>query len=178
MIKTVLVAVLLLLVAVPAAGEYYQYRDAQGNLRFTDDPANLPEDQRPDLQTFESAQPIPQAQPEKADVSPVSGRKENLSASPSPWEEKVRQSGQALDTLRAELSRTAGSLRERQKALETQAPGKEASAREKVIYAEQVEALNLDIEAYNKQREVFNEKVNAFNAQIGRGESRASSFSE
>ncbi|MGB9499060.1 MAG: DUF4124 domain-containing protein [Dissulfuribacterales bacterium] len=184
MLKKILLAALFLFVAMPVVGEYYQYKDAQGNLRFTDNPANVPEDQQPNLKTFESVQTtwVPESarvvEPAGKDSEPVLNQREiSQPSSSDTWEEKIQGLGRELDTMRVELSQTAESLREQQKALEAQAPGKQASSKEKIAYSEKVEALNAEIEAYNKQRQVFNEKVKAFNAQI-LGESRANRPSE
>jgi len=44
--------------------EFYKYKDAQGNIVFTDDVSQIPEDQRPNIKTFESVIPAQAAKPE------------------------------------------------------------------------------------------------------------------
>ena len=169
MVKKILLAVLVLFMAMPAAGEYYQYKDAEGNLRFTDDLSNVPEDQQPKIKTFESAKEIAPRQSTTVEKSaPAADQRGSRGSATGDWEDKVTRSSEALDKLQAELQQTAQSLKQQQAALEAQEPGKDASDGEKTAYYQKVNALNARIEAYNKKHEQFNEKVKAFNKEIGR----------
>ncbi len=174
----IILSVLMILVAAPHGwGEYYQYKDNQGNLRFTDNPANIPEDQRADTKTFDSVPSEPVQMPEETDPEPILNEPESEAASPDDaafdddaddaWEDRVVQSGKELEQMQEEIHETAESLQEQQEALKEQAPGENASPSEKALYFEKVSVLNAKINEYNKQREAFNQKVNDFNAQIG-----------
>ena len=173
MVKKTLLVVLLLFMATPVtAGEYYQYRDDKGNLRFTDDLSTVPEKQRSEVKTFES---IKGNEVRKAAVAgkPVSSSEltkngHEDSDDSGAWVGKIKRSSEELDEMQAELEQTAQTLKQQQKELEAQAPGKEATDNEESAYYEKVNALNEKIEAYNKRREKFNQKVKAFNRAIGR----------
>ena len=58
-IKMVIVTGMVICWLAPAYGEYYQYRDENGVLRFTDDLASVPPDQRPDVKTHQSIESKP-----------------------------------------------------------------------------------------------------------------------
>jgi len=67
MMRAAMLAVVLMLLVVgsdPAAADIYKYRDAQGVLRYTYDLAEVPEDQRPQVQTYEEASPTSDAFPQ------------------------------------------------------------------------------------------------------------------
>ena len=56
MMRIAMFAVVLMMLVVgsdPAAADIYKYRDAQGVVRYTYDLAEVPEDQRPQVQTYE-----------------------------------------------------------------------------------------------------------------------------
>lgn len=63
--RTFIIAGLFLFIAgLPSArGEFYKYRDAQGVVRYTYDLAEVPEDQRPEVKTFEEEVPAAQTTP-------------------------------------------------------------------------------------------------------------------
>jgi len=53
--QTLILAVtIVLLLSAAAAGEYYQYNDKDGTVRFTDDASKIPENLRPQAKIFES----------------------------------------------------------------------------------------------------------------------------
>jgi hypothetical protein len=164
-----------LMMASQGWSEYYQYKDDEGNLRFTDDPVNIPEDQRAEVKTFESVQREPAPMMEETNSVPVLNQPESEvpssdgTTSSDAWEDRIVQSSEELDQTQEEIQRTAKSLHEEQEALKSQAPGDNASPSEKALYFEKVSVLNAKIDEYNKQREAFDQKVKTFNAQTGRG---------
>ncbi len=60
-IRSILVAGMVVLWTMPAWCDYFQYRDENGVLRFTDDLASVPPDQRPGVTTHQSVKsnPVP-----------------------------------------------------------------------------------------------------------------------
>ena len=51
MINYVIALVMFCGLTTPAYGEYYKYQDANGNVIFTDNPSNIPEDRRYEMKT-------------------------------------------------------------------------------------------------------------------------------
>lgn len=151
---------LLFVTAVPASGEYYQYHDAQGNLRFTDDIANIPESERTDMTAFESVKSdgfsASEEESPPARVSPKPLKKDDPS-------DATREE---LEVMRTELDRTAASINVRRNELEAQRPADDAPDAERKAYFDKVTALNADLRAYKQRRREYNEKVKAFNAGI------------
>lgn len=166
-LKRFFFTVLVVLLATPAFCEYYKYTDQSGVVRFTDNLAVVPIDQRPHLETYESTASNPvqtktkstrKSQGDRASIST-----ENNSAS---WQEKISRQTDELDRMKQELEQTYTKLQKEQVALEAQAPAKWASSNEVNTYVERVEALNARIERYETKRAEFEEKVNQFNAKL------------
>ena len=165
LIRNVLLAGMVVFWVTPAFCEYYQYTDQNGVLRFTDDLASVPPDQRPDVKTHQSIE----SQPSKKTTGGAVKKKASRSkASPEKgnWQGRNSQKKQELDQMQAELKATFAALQAERSALEAKAPAKGATFEEKVTYAEKVEALNAKIAGYEEQLDAFNEKVNAYNTQV------------
>jgi hypothetical protein len=170
LIRNVFLAGLVVFWAVPAFGEYYQYTDRNGVLRFTDDLASVPPDQRPGVKTHQSIESQPVQQPadnagtEKVSRSTAATEKETA-PSGGTWQGRNSQKKQALDQMQAELKATFEALQTERAALEAKAPPTGATLEEKVAYAEKVEDLNAKIVSYEERLEVYNQEVNAYNSQ-------------
>jgi len=168
---------LLMVATIPALGEYYQYTDQNGNIRFTDDLYEVPEDQRANMQTHESVQTEKAVQSDSV-FPPVDD--DTFSDSPSmtdtadkseqssakTFEQELKLDAETLDQRQSDLSRTFKSLEAEKKAIEDQKPPKGASSRVMGPYVDKVEALNAKIEKYERQREEFDKKVRAFNSRV------------
>lgn len=171
LIRNVLLAGMVVFWVTPAFCEYYQYTDQNGVLRFTDDLASVPPDQRPDVKTHQSieSQPVQKttgrAATEKASRSTAAAEKET-EPSGGTWQGRNSQKRGELDQMQADLKATFEALQAERSALEAKAPSKGATFDEKVIYTEKVEALNAKIASYEEQLGAFNEKVNAYNSQV------------
>lgn len=170
LIRNVLLAGCVVLWATPALCEYYQYTDPNGVLRFTDDLASVPPDQRPDIKTHQSVK-SDSVQPKTGEAatgktSPHKGSSEKgASPSATSWKGRNAQKKLELDQMQADLKKTFKALQAERSALESNAPPEGASFKQKVTYTNKVEALNAKIARYEEQLDVFNEKVNAYNTQ-------------
>lgn len=174
LIRLMLVTAMVAVWAAPAVGEYYRYTDSDGVVRFTDDLARVPPDQRPEVKTYASslnasdaaATAASSAQPASGRVSPAgSGSQSEVAAR----EEQTYRQAAELDQAQAELRQTFATLGEARASLESQAPPAWAPAAERDAYRRQVEALNARINRYEAQRADYSRRVEAFNAQVNGG---------
>ena len=171
LIRNLILAGMVVCWATPACCEYYQYTDQNGVLRFTDNLASVPPDQRPDVKTHQSveSQPVQQttgsAVKKKASRSAAAAEKET-EPSGGTWQGRNSQKKQELDQMQAELKATFEALQTERSALEAKAPVKGATFEEKVAYTEKVEALNAKIVSYEETLDAYNQKVNAYNSQV------------
>ena len=160
-----------LLLTTPALGEYYQYTDANGMQRFTDDLSTVPPDQRPNIKTYQSVKSEP-VQP--APGTPVGVQGKKRSAPPSPgsatpgngtWRERISHQANELDRIQVELNKTYQALDAERKALAAKEPPIGASAEERAAYRRQVNQLNAKIDDYEARYADFRKKEKAFNDQ-------------
>ena len=171
LIRNVLLAGMVVFWAAPAFCEYYQYTDQNGILRFTDDLASVPPDQRPDVKTHQSVESQPSQRTTGNSVKEkASGSTAATEAGTGPtggtWQGRNSQKKQELDQMQAELKTTFAALQVERSALEAKAPVKGATFEEKVAYTGKVEALNAKISSYEEKLDAFNQKVNAYNSQV------------
>lgn len=168
-IRRILVAGMVVLWTMPAWCDYFQYRDENGVLRFTDDLASVPPDQRPGVTTHQSVKSNPA--PPKTAVS-IDNTESRTSASvpqgrlPSSgtWEAKKAREIAEFDRMQAELNQTYKSLQAEQAEHAAKAPSKKASFEEKAVYNQKVTALNTKIDRYEEEVAAFRQQVNAYNA--------------
>ncbi len=169
-IRNLLLAGVVVLLAIPVWCEYYQYTDKNGALRFTDDLAAVPQDQRPDVKTYESvkSRPVQAATGTRVEekgtvfLSPAKNATPSLTGT---WKEKISRQADELDLMQAELNQTFVALRNERNALEAKAPAAGVPLEVSNAYQKQVDTLNANIERYEKQHAEYKEKVKAFNAQ-------------
>jgi chromosome segregation ATPase len=171
LIRNLLLAGMVVFWVTPAFCEYYQYTDQNGVLRFTDDFASVPPNQRPDVKTHQSveSQPVQNstggAFKEKARRSAAAAGKE-IEPSGGTWQGRNSQKKQELNQMQADLKKTFEALQAERSAIEAKAPQLGATFEEKLAYTEKVEALNAKIANYEGQLDAYNEKVNAYNSQV------------
>jgi len=170
MIRTILLTCVFVLFASMAVGEYYQYTDETGNLRFTDDLYQVPEVQRPAMQKFESVKSVPDdttveqnSVNEEIKVTVESDQPESSPAVSGDTGDTFHVRAAELNKMQSELNKTRVALEKEQAAIEALAPKKDAKSKERIAYSAKVDALNAKIEKYGKDLKAFEEKVNAFN---------------
>ena len=168
-LRWVLALVMATVLAAPAAAEFYRYRDKNGTIRFTDNLAEVPPEQRADLKTYREVVSSP----------PTTAFPETDPSGQAP-EPAATVSAEADEERRA-AEETAARLRQRQEALiqEYEALQKERAALAKrdgqrvnnaqqARYTEAVEALNAKIRDYQQRREAYEQEVQAHNARMAR----------
>jgi hypothetical protein len=167
--KTILVLIVALVLSWTASNaEFYQYIDADGKQRFTDDLATVPPDQRPEIKTYQSVVSEPIQKP--ADV-PVKGDGGSIAASSlsktrpqtGTWKESIINQANELNSMQLELNKTYRSLDTKRESLTAKAPSAGASAEELDAYQRQVQQLNVKIKDYETRYTEFKNKKKAFN---------------
>jgi hypothetical protein len=172
---------LVLLFAVVAWGQYYQYTDENGVLRYTDNLAAVPPDQRINVKTYESVISSPV---QAKDSDPLLSKETASALSPEPaeaestqsarpesndsWQERVVQREKAaaeLDRMQADLTETFIGLQNARNVLAAKKPAREAAEPVKQAYQKQVDALNQKIGLYESQMSVFKKKTAEYNAE-------------
>lgn len=157
-IVTIIISVFL---AYPVgADHYYQYTDDSGNIHFTDDPGNVPEDKRSGMIKHQAMQPnMPDS------INKDGHRRDSANQTPAPagatWDQNIKRKAASLDRERKVLhSQYEDILKKQQEVGEP--PPSTASSSEIRRYKEQVEALNRRIEEYERRRKQFDGKVSEF----------------
>jgi chromosome segregation ATPase len=148
----------------PAAADIYKYTDNQGVTRYTYDLAEVPEDQRPQVQTFEEASPTSDASPL---VEEDSGNDQDKSGKEADEElvvdektiEELNQKKKALDEEFAGLMEEKYKLLKDKEKLKNSLDGRDTVA--VAEYDNKVKELNRKIADYQKRRDAFEKKANA-----------------
>jgi len=164
-------ALLCAAMAFPVSAEYYQYRDKEGNLHFTDNRGQIPEYALDQEKSYDSAKPE-KSRPDSAGHNQTRPRKTAV-PDPNTWDGQLRIKAQKLSREREKLNRTYKRLQEEKAALQKGSPDDMASEEENA-YEGRMQRLNERIERYHQKRLKFQEKVNQFNQQFKKKPSRSS----
>jgi hypothetical protein len=166
----VVVVALLLFSYTSATAEYYKYRDAEGHIRYTDNWADVPEDQRPATETFEGVSDNAPSQTPAIDDNSSAGNnveenddsEKDDQAVPVVDEETIKELNQRKKELDKEFSdlmeEKYNLLKEKEKLANSLAGRDTAAVAE---YDKKVEALNRKIADYQKRRDAFQEEAEA-----------------
>ena len=165
--KTLFVTLLLMVfVSGPVTAEIFKYRDAQGVLRYTYDLGEVPEDQRPGIETYEEETASVVESPQKSQNGEASAdESENKPADdvPPPVDEQqieeLTQKKKDLDAEFAGLMEEKYSLLKEKEKLANSLAGRDTAA--VAEYDKKVEALNRKIADYQKRRDAFQEEADA-----------------
>lgn len=135
-----------------AFAEFYKYTDESGAVRFTDNLADVPEEQRQKIPGYKESQT-----PETADTD--AGNNETADNAAELSVEKIRALKEELDKERTQLTEERNAIREARK--------KEGITKdEQIELNEKTEALNLRITEFEKKQEEYRNRVAEFNRQI------------
>lgn len=149
--------------AASSSAEFYRYRDANGVLRFTDNPAEIPENQLPEnLQTYKR---IEDFRPPEEDIAP-----QQKTASPGAGEnagtEDMMPSDALIEQRRGLSSEHAEITKLTQKINSEKALAKTPDQRNE--YNEKVRLLNERISAYEQKRKSFDDNLKTFNEELNK----------
>lgn len=158
----------------PISAEYYKYRDQNGMLRYTDNLADIPKEQRLKMETRTEAEDYlsPQERAAKARKEADEGRQapadseiQKKSSDVVPYKSgggsamQMRSTRDALETEHSELMRAKQALEAKRDTVTTAVQVK--------AYQKEVTQLNEKVAAFEKRREAFKQEVDAFNKQLG-----------
>lgn len=163
----------LLMVALNASGEYYQYTDSNGSARFTDDPSLIPTEQRTEARVYESIVSYPQ-DPEAPLISTedkeVTSPADDVDMESVDKKNPIPSSGSTDQIEVTELNAIREQLKKAYKELEaakkSEPPPENSKSGTMGDYVQMSRELNQKIEAYNQVSKKFEEKVKAFNSRI------------
>ena len=160
--KWLLVPLLILLFCSPVSAEFYKYTDADGNVRFTDDLSNVPEDQRPDVRRYQESKttaapaPLP-INPAKTVKPPVQSAQKN-NASLTTTNRQIKAKRDALDMEYQEL------MKEKDLLAKEKAKAKKKPAIQD--YNRKIQAHNEKIHQWEQKRKALNSELDAYNARV------------
>ena len=160
--SAITIALVMILFNIDAAtADIYKYRDAEGIIRYTYDLAEVPEGQRPKVQTLEETPAETQPSPVVPDegVAPEENPKKDGEEEPVVDEKKIEELNEKKKELDAEF---AALMEEKYKLLKEKErldalPGSDTEGAAK--YDKQVKALNRKIADYQKRQEAFQKEA-------------------
>jgi hypothetical protein len=161
-----LISLLLLLFSMSASAEYYRYTDKDGNVHYTDDLTNVPENQRTDINEYTGFQgdPYDQQKDDKKveDQQPLSG-KEDVENIPdmNEFSEIKRHLDEEKEKLEAEYSAL---MAEKKEIAENKNKYRSKSRAKK--YNQIILKFNEKIEDYERRKKLFNEDVEKYNQRV------------
>jgi DNA repair exonuclease SbcCD ATPase subunit len=149
-----------------ATAEIYKYRDAQGVLRYTYDLGEVPEDQRPGIESYEEeTAPVVESPGEGQNGEIFAGESENKPTddAPPPVDEQqieeLTQKKKEFDAEFAGLMEEKYNLIKEKENLANSLAGRDTAA--VAEYDKKVEALNRKIADYQKRRDEFQKEAEA-----------------
>ena len=162
---------LLLTVSSICFAEFYKYKDSNGVLRFTDNLAEVPENQRPKADIYKeyiSKKPDTQAAlTEAIEATEKQATQEILNSSSQPKDLQIQHFGNKIAKIQADLNKEYQELLAKKKALEAldQKAGSKKSEQIKHLN-EQASQLNKEIQAYNKKKETCMSAIRQYQSKI------------
>lgn len=166
--KTVFIIFVVIGILFPMAAhaEYYQYLGSDGAVHFTDNQADVPQDQQANVKSFKGiTTTIPSGEELQQPDNP-SGSADNppsASSTPKTFGGELSAKAQALEQEKEALSEIYNQLEADKKDLGPK-PGPGASLNEIQLYMDKVASINQRISAYASRRDDFQKDVDEFNA--------------
>jgi len=155
----VLLIVFLVLFPTFTHAEIYRYTDQNGVVCFTDNIANVPENQRKDVLNYSETGNT--SKPEKQAQDAVEHRTEiNKFQEDRPLTDRLIKIKAELDKENSEMMKQLEAFSKERKILSTQKTSKD--------YKEKLESFNKSLADYEKRHRLFQKKVDALNAEIAK----------
>ena len=161
-----LISLLLLLFSVSASAEYYRYIDKDGNVHYTDDLTNVPENQRTDINEYTGFQGGPydqQKDEQEIEKKPPILDKEQVKSGQdtADFSETKKRLDQVKEKLEAEYSAL---MAEKKEIAENKNKYRSKSRAKK--YNKIILKFNEKIEDYERRKKLFNEDVEKYNQRV------------
>lgn len=141
---------------VAANGQMYEYRDAEGNIRITDNLGNVPENRR------ENAQKIQQIPRDLSALRDEALQENDDDRQQLETDIDLVKKGDTLRQEQAELREEYESIQEAK--ANAKRPASDASDAEWGVYVQKAEELNRRIESYQEKLQDHEIRVNEYNA--------------
>ena len=153
------------LFANPALAEFFKYRDSNGVLRFTDNLAEVPLDQRPGAESYKEADDYltPYQKKERAEEARQASEMAAKEKEPALSSEAQRKN---LNKTRTELEKEYGELMHAKEALQKE-QAQATTPEKKAAYKKSVNDLNKRIIEFEGRRNQYEESIKNFNAKAG-----------
>jgi hypothetical protein len=161
----------------PAFAEFYKYLNEQGNVRFTDDINQVPQDQRAAARSYPESQVSDKSAAEKS-----SAVKEEKPAGPEPPAASAAAVGEGEDPLEGSRARLDALKKEVEAEYQVLVKEKDRLAKEQETpkTREEIDAYNKGVEAFNQRAESFEKKnsdlrklAEGYNALVSEANSKA-----
>lgn len=158
-----LISLSLLLFSMSASAEYYRYIGKDGNVHYTDDLTNVPENQRTDIQEYTGFQgdPDDQQKDEQKDEQPI--EKEQVKNKPDIND--FSEIKKRLDQEKEKLDEEYSALMEEKKEIAKDKNKYRSKSRAKK-YNKVILEFNEKIEDYEGRKKLFNEEVEKYNKRV------------
>lgn len=156
----------ILLLSVPAFGEFYKYVGPDGRIRFTDDYSKVPMEQRQSSKEYKDSAGEPSDQPvsePKAEESLPAPIKKQEGGSITSTEKEFVETTNRLEGQRQELFREHEALMKEKETLQSMSK----TTREEVqAFNEKAVEFNANIKDYEKRLEIHNQEATAYNERV------------
>ena len=161
-----LISLSLLLFSMSASAEYYRYIDKDGNVHYTDDLTNVPENQRTDIHEYTGFQDDSydhQKDEQKDEKSQPLIEKEQVKNKPGIND--FSEIKKRLDQEKEKLDEEYRALMEEKKEI-AKGKNKYRSKSRAKKYNKVILEFNEKIEDYERRKKLFNEEVEKYNIQV------------
>ncbi|CAN2046118.1 putative DUF4124 domain-containing protein [Candidatus Magnetomoraceae bacterium gMMP-1] len=155
-----IIILIVILIPVILLAEFYKYRDKEGVFRFTDNFADVPEDQRKQADKYDELKSqIRKKKQEANNYAPTEKTDKQKLSEKIAIEERLKALKKKLDI---EYQSIIKEKEEIEKKIKSKKKLKRSEALE---YQQKAKLLNLRIKAYEKRREAFQKEAKTYNIQ-------------